>query len=92
MWTKNDDEIAKFEPSNPQNIMTLNSKYAIDRATYALIIDPVSVNDSSTHYKCQVSALNPKTFVKQVLQYNPQQTDVSLSLKVLTRKFNPATN
>ena len=69
--------------------MTLNSKYDIDRDTYALIIDPVSVNDSSTGYKCQVSAQNPNTNAKQLLQYNPQSTDVSLSLTVpATSKFN----
>ena len=95
VWKKDDVAIIKFdrEASSPQNVTTLNSKYAIDRATYALIIDPVSVNDSSTDYKCQVSVLNPTTSAKEVLQYNPQPTDVSLSLKVLaTRKFNPSAN
>ena len=93
VWKKDDAEIAKFEPSSPQNVTTLDSKYDIDKATYALIIDPVSVNDSSTGYKCQLSAENPITDTKQELHYYPQPTDVSLSLKVLsTCKFNPIAN
>ena len=81
VWKKDDTEI---------NVTTLDSKYDIDRATYALIIDPVSVNDSSTGYKCQVYVNNPNTGTKTELRYSPQTTDVSLSLTVLaTSKFNP---
>ena len=80
-WMKDSIEIAESS----------NSKYRIDRATYALIIDPVSVNDTSSNYQCQMFVTNPITEVKQELQFYPQPTsDVSLSLTVVaTSKFNP---
>ena len=60
-----------------------NSRYDIDRVTYALIVDPVSVNDSSTSYECQVYVQNPITGTKQQLHSYPQQTSgVMLSLFV----------
>ena len=80
-WMKNGIDITKA-PS---------SKYRIDGATYALIIDPVSVNDTSSDYQCQVFVTNPITNTKVPLQFYPQPTpDVSLSLTVVaTSKFKP---
>ena len=81
IWTKNNTKIA--EAVNPQYITKINSKYDIDRSTYALIINPVSVNDTSTEYRCQVLVENPITHTKQQLHYNPQAgSDLSLSLSV----------
>ena len=80
VWRKDSIEIA----------IAPNSKYRIDGATYALIIDPVSVNDTSSNYQCQMFVTNPITDSKQELQFYPQPTsDVSLSLTVVaTSKFN----
>ena len=82
-WMKDSIDIAKAP----------NSKYRIDGATFALIIDPVSVNDTSSNYQCQVSVTNPNTNTKEQLQFYPQPTsDVSLSLTVVNvaaSKFNP---
>ena len=84
-WMKDSIEIAKAP--------NCNSKYRIDRATYALIIDPVSVNDTSSSYQCQMFVTNPKTNTKVQLQFYPQPTsEISLSLTVVnvaTSKFNP---
>lgn len=83
IWMKDSIEIANSEAFNPQTINETDSRYDIDRATYALIINPVSVNDSSTSYECQVYVQNPSTRTKQQLHFYPQQTrDVLLSLTV----------
>ena len=80
IWKKDNVEIA--EVSNPhQNVNTADCKYDIDRATYALIIDPVSANDSSTGYNCHVYVSRNSN--KQELHCDPQTTNVSLSLTVL---------
>jgi hypothetical protein len=79
-WTKDDIKIATAP--------NCNSKYRIDRTTYALIIDPVSVNDTSSSYQCQVAVTYPNTNNKLVLR---PTSGVSLSLTVVaTSKFNPA--
>ena len=84
-WMKDSIEIA-IAPN-------CNSKYRIDRATYALIIDPVSVNDTSSNYQCQVFVINPITDSKQQLQLYSQRKPtfgISLSLTVVANsKFNP---
>ena len=69
IWMKDSVEIA-----NSQNSRKTDSRYDIDRATYALIIDPVNVNDSSLSFQCQVFVTNPITNTKQQLQYHPQLT------------------
>ena len=83
VWRKDSIDIAE--------LLIDNSKYRIDGATYALIIDPVSVNDTSSNYQCRMFVTNPITNNKQELQFYPQLTsDVSLSLTVVaTSKFNP---
>ena len=82
-WMKDNIEIA----------IAPNSKYHIDRATYALIIDPVSVNDTSSNYQCQVFVTNPKTNSKEQLQLYSQRKPafgMPLSLTVVANsKFNP---
>ena len=81
IWTKDDVEIA-----NSQSIGRPESRYEIDRATYALIIDPVNESDTSSSYQCQVFVTNPITNTKQQLQYHPQPASgVQLSLRVLWR-------
>ena len=78
IWTKDGDEIA-----NSHSIRKSNSRYNIDRATYALIIEPVNENDTSSSYNCQVYVTNPITDTKQQLQYYPQLAPgVQLSLTV----------
>ena len=80
-WIKGNVKIA--EALNPQQIRTINSKYDIDRSTYALIINPVSVSDSSTEYRCNIFVNNSIAHAKQQLQYNSQTgSDISLSLSV----------
>ena len=81
IWMKDNIKIADLEELETMN--KTNSRYDIDRATYALIVDPVSVNDSSTSYECQVYVQNPNTGNKQQLHFYPQQTSgVVLSLTV----------
>ena len=75
-WTKDDIIIASS--TDPQSVD--NSPYEIDRATYSLIIDSVSTNDTSTDYQCELSVTNPITNVRQILKLNPE---VSLSLKIM---------
>ena len=91
-WMKDGIDIAE-SPNSKYRIdgESPNSKYRIDGATYALIIDPVSVNDTSSSYQCQVSVTNPITDTKVPLKFYPQSTpDVSLSLTVVANsKFNP---
>ena len=78
IWTKDDIEIA-----NSQSIGRPESRYDIDRATYALSIDPVDEGDTSSSYQCQVFVSNPITNTKQQLQHYPQlASGVQLSLKV----------
>lgn len=69
----------------------INDRYDIDAETYALVIDPVSVSDSSTNYQCDVSVEYPSCTLngastKQILQYYNSQAgagrSVSLSLTV----------
>ena len=74
-WTKDDNIIASS--SNSQSVD--NSPYEIDRATYSLIIDSVSTNDTSTDYQCELSVTNPITNTRQKLR----QSQVSLSLSVI---------
>ena len=59
---KNDVEIA-----NSQSIRKSESRYDIDRATYALIIDPVylvRVTLVQLSYQCQIFVTNPNTNAK----------------------------
>ena len=78
IWTKDDVEIG-----NSQSIGRLESRYDIDRATYALSIDPVDEGDTSSSYQCQVFVTNPITNSKQQLQHYPQlASGVQLSLTV----------
>ena len=64
-WMKNNILIADY---NPQSVRTVNdSRYNIDRANYSLIIISVTVNDTSTDYKCELTVLNPKTSSQQIL-------------------------
>ena len=60
-----------------------------DSSTFALIIDPLSVDDLSTNYQRQLYITNPITGNKQQLQYYPQLTSgmwlsLTLSVKVNT--------
>ena len=79
-WMKASVTIAELTTTNPQDIRKTDSRYDIDRATYALIIDPVSVNDTNTNYQCQVSVQNPMTNTQQQLRYNLQPMSVSLTI------------
>jgi hypothetical protein len=75
---KDDVEIA-----NSQSTGIPESRYDIDRATYALIINPVDEIDTSSSYQCQVFVTNPITNNKQPLQLYPQlDSGVLLSLRV----------
>jgi hypothetical protein len=75
---KDDVDIA-----NSQSIRTPESRYDIDRATYALTIDPVDESDTSSSYQCQVFVTNPIANTIQQLQHYPQlDSGVQLSLRV----------
>lgn len=64
-WMKNNTPIADY---NPSSVWSVNdSRYNIDRAKYSLIIIFVTVNDTSTDYKCELGVMNPKTNSKHVL-------------------------
>ena len=81
IWMKDNIKIADSETLETLN--ETNSRYDIDRATYALTVDPVSADDSSTSYECQVYVQNPIPGTKQQLHFYPQQTSgVLLSLAV----------
>lgn len=83
---KNSTKIA--EVINPHDVMTTDGRYSIDSPTLALIIDPVSIDDLSTDYQCQVYATNPITGTRKQLQFYPPLTSsVRLSL-TLTVKAN----
>lgn len=83
IWMKDNVEIAT---ANSLTSTTTSSKYDIDRAMYALIIDPVSINDTSPSYQCQMYVHNPNTDTKQQLQYYPQiVSGVSLQLTVISK-------
>ena len=81
IWMKDGVEIA-----NSQSIREPNNRYDIDRATYALIIDPMDENDTSSNYQCQVFVTNPITNTKQRLQYFPQLAGMQLSLTTNEKK------
>jgi hypothetical protein len=71
------------ELANSKSTGTPESRYDIDRATYALIIDPVDEIDTSSSYQCQVFVTNPITNTQQQLQYYPQlASGVQLSLTI----------
>ena len=77
MWKKGETAIAN-------NYWTIDPRYQIDRAAYSLIINSVNSNDTSSSYMCELTVVNPKTDVQQVLQPSSQ---VSLSLNVIG-KYN----
>ena len=81
MWKKGNNLIAKV--TNPQGqLESTNARYRIDRGRYSLIINPPTINDTSTDYQCELSVTNPLTNVLQVLQPSPP---VTLSLKVICK-------
>ena len=49
IWMEDSVEIA-----NSQTGRITDSRYGINGTTFALIIDPVNVNDTSSNYRCQV--------------------------------------
>ena len=67
-----------------QNIQFDDSRYNIDRATYSLIIDPVNINDTNTHYGCVLYVIDPCTATWYPLQSSPP---VSLSLHVIGKYY-----
>ena len=91
VWMKDSINNMIAEAISPQDVIKNDSRYSIDHSTFALIIDPVSVDDLNTDYmyQCQVYVTNPITGTKQQLQYYPQLTpgvrlSLSLSVKVNT--------
>ena len=54
--------------ANSQNGGITDSRHDTDRTTFALIIDPVNVNDTSSNYQCHVYVTNPITNTKHKLQ------------------------
>ena len=50
------------------------------RSTYALIIDPVSVSDTSPSYQCHTFVTNPITNTKQRLQLTASDANISLTV------------
>ena len=75
IWMEDSVEIA-----NSQTGRITNSRYGINGTTFALIIDPVNVNDTSSSYQCQVFVTNPITNTKQRLQYYPSGVQISLAV------------
>ena len=76
-WIKDNTLISE---SRNLQIMTIDSRYKISETTFSLIIDSVSVSDSSISYKCEVSVTNPITGAVMDLQ---PSYDVLLSLNVI---------
>jgi hypothetical protein len=78
MWLKENSLLAE---APRQNVLTVdNSRYNVDRATFSLIIDPVNINDTSTHYRCELFVTNPITGTIS----HPQSGQV-LSLQVISK-------
>ena len=77
-WMKDNTPIAEY---NPQDLMTANdSRYKIDRANYSLIIDSVTINDTSADYQCDLTVVNPLSNSSKELQ---PSYPVTLSLEVI---------
>ena len=67
---------------NLQIVRKADSRYGIKTSTFALLIDPANVQDSSKHYQCVVYVSNPLSTSQTELQLSPQR-DVLLSLYVM---------
>ena len=59
-----------------------DSRYQIDSGSYSLIINPVTINDTSSDYQCEIFVTIPITNAKYMLQPSSQ---VALSLNVIGR-------
>ena len=81
IWTKGSTQIAKV--TSPQGRMDhSDSRYQIDSGSYSLIINPVTINDTSSDYQCEIFVTIPITNAKYMLQPSSQ---VALSLNVIGR-------
>ena len=79
-WKKDNSAIADYDPCSV--LTAIDSQYNINRANYSLIINSVTINDTSTDYQCELRVMNPLTDTKHVLQL-PPPASASLSLKVI---------
>ena len=80
-WMKGSAPIAKL--INPHNwLECTDTRYQIDRGSYSLIINYVTINDTSTDYECELFVRIPHTDAKHMLQSIPS---VTLSLKVISK-------
>jgi hypothetical protein len=80
-WTKGHTPIAAIP--NPQGeLECADPRYQIDRGRYSLIINSVTVNDTSTDYRCELFVTIPITHSRHQLQ---PTTCTPLSLKVIGR-------
>ena len=83
IWLK--DKILILQSINLQTAK-VDSRYKIDILTFGLIIDSVNINDTSKHYLCEVSVINPLTGVIRIL---PPSLPVLLSLSVIVPTPEP---
>ena len=74
LWLKDDELIIESQYQYSPSIAG-DSRYQINVSTFSLIIDPVSVNDSSMNYQCIVVVTRPITGSR--FQLVSSQGDVS---------------
>ena len=79
-WKKDNSAITDYDPWSV--LTAIDSRYNINRANYSLIINSVTINDTSADYKCELRVMNPSTHTLQKLQPSSPAL-VSLSLKVI---------
>ena len=81
IWTKGSTPIAKV--TSPQGQLEHSDpRYQIDSGSYSLIINPVTINDTSSDYQCEIFVTISSTNVKYMLQPSSQ---VALSLNIIGR-------
>jgi hypothetical protein len=68
-----------------QVISTIDdSRYSTDKATFSLIIDPVNINDTSTHYRCDLFVDKGSRLHRQLTLSGPP---VNVSLQVIGKYY-----
>ena len=81
IWTKGSTLIAQVT-SPPGQLKHSDPRYQIDSGSYSLIINSVTVNDTSSDYQCEIFVTIPITNAKHMLQASSQ---VALSLNIIGR-------
>ena len=85
-WRKNGETVAQLHATSQHS---KSSRYDIDRSSFSLIIDPVSISDSSESYECETYVRNPLTGGNRKLVPSRK---ISLTLDVQLGEFHDQSN